>query len=116
MHSKTSYTTGLWAEFLACVYLRLHGCRILHRRYITGKNTQRAEIDIVARHGNVLVFIEVKSRPDISTAMNAVTDTQRLRLRRAAETYISRHKWSGDARFDIIAVCGYKIHWVKNAL
>ncbi len=116
MHSDTTYRRGLWAEFLARMYLRLHGYRIVACRYVTGKNTHRAEIDIIARRKNTLVFIEVKSRPDVRTAFAAITTTQRFRLRRAAETYIARTGWRGDARFDVIAVCGRKIHWIRGAL
>jgi len=113
---KTSYTTGLYAEFLARMYLRFHGYRILKNRYITGKNTSRAEIDIIAQHKNTIVFIEVKCRKDISTAWDAITPAQSVRLRRAAETFLINNKWMGDARFDVIAVCGHKIYWTKNAI
>ena len=116
MHSKTSYSKGLFAEFLARAYLRMRGYRIMKSRYITGRNTHRAEIDIIARRGNLLIFIEVKNRPDLHTAFDAITAPQAVRLRRAAETYIARTGWTGDARFDVIAVCGLRIHWIKNAI
>ena len=117
MHSnKTSYTIGLYAEFLARWYLRFHGFRILKNRYITGKNTNRAEIDIIARHRNTIVFIEVKSRQTIDAAWAAITPNQAARLRRAAETYLINKKWNGDARFDVIVVCKNKIYWAKNAI
>jgi putative endonuclease len=116
MRSKTSYQRGLFAEFLARAYLRLHGFRIVKSRYITGRNTHRAEIDIIARRGNLLIFVEVKNRRNIQTAFDAITTPQAIRLRRAAETYITRTGWVGDARFDVIAVCGLRIHWIKNSI
>ena len=116
MRSKTSYQRGLFAEFLARAYLRLHGFRIVKSRYITGRNTNRAEIDIIARRGNLLIFVEVKNRPNVRTAFDAITMRQSARLRRAAETYIARTGWAGDARFDVIAVCGLHIHWIKNSI
>lgn len=116
MRSKTSYSKGLFAEFLARNYLRVHGFRILHNRYITGRNTHRAEIDIIARRGNLIIFVEVKNRPNIQTAWDAITPPQARRLRAAAGTYLSRARWSGDARFDVIAVCGWRITWFKNAI
>jgi putative endonuclease len=116
MHSRTSYSKGLFAEFLARTYLRLHGFRIVKSRYITGRNTNRAEIDIIARRGNLLIFVEVKNRPDVQTAFDAITRHQSARLRRAAETYIARTGWTGDARFDVIAVCGMRVNWVKNSI
>lgn len=117
MHSKkTSYQIGLYSEFLARWYLRFHGYRILKSRYITGKNTNRAEIDIIAQHKSTIVFIEVKHRPTLEAAWDAITPQQIQRLRRAAETYLMNKQWLGDARFDVIAICGHKIYWSKNAI
>lgn len=117
MHSRTtSYQVGLYSEFLARMYLRLHGYKILKKRYITGKNTNRAEIDIIAKHRNTIVFVEVKSRKSVSAAWEAITPQQSLRLRRAADTYLIQNHWMGDARFDVIVVCGHKIYWAKNAI
>ena len=116
MPSKTSYSKGLFAEFLARNYLRLHGFRIVKSRSITGRHTNRAEIDIIARRGKLLLFVEVKNRPTVSTALDAVTYAQSLRLRRAGETYLAQTRWDGNARFDIIAVCGLRIHWIKNCI
>ena len=117
MRSKqTSYQAGLWAEFIARMYLRFHGFRIIHNRYVTGRNTNRAEIDIIAKRGNLIVFVEVKNRPNIETAWDAITPTQVRRLRAAADSYLGRMQWSGDARFDVIAVCGWRVTWFKNAI
>ncbi len=111
-----TYYTGIFSEWLAKMFLRLHGYRILKSRYITGKHTNRAEIDIIAKHKNTIVFIEVKCRPDLQTALDAVTPAQIKRLRNAANTYLASTRWAGDARFDVIAVCGRKIYWAKNAI
>ena len=117
MRSKTtSYQIGLYSEFLARMYLRFHGYRILQSRYITGKNTNRAEIDIIAKRKNTIVFVEVKARKTIPAAWEAITPAQSIRLRRAAETYLIQNHWHGDARFDVIIVCGHKIYWAKNAI
>ena len=113
---KTSYTVGLYSEFLARMYLRFHGYHILKSRYVTGKNTNRAEIDIIAKRKNTIVFIEVKARKTVDAAWEAITATQAARLRRAAETYLIQNHWMGNARFDVIVVCGHKIYWAKNAI
>ncbi|MDR2413110.1 MAG: YraN family protein [Rickettsiales bacterium] len=109
-----SYESGIFAEFRARWFLRFHGFRILKSRYTTGRNTNRAEIDIIARRGNLLVFCEVKKRGSVADALEAVSFGQAARLRRAAESYIAKSRWRGDARFDAIAVCGRRIHWFKN--
>ena len=113
---KTSYQIGLFSEFLARWFLRFHGYRILHNRYVTGKNTNRAEIDIIAKRKNTIIFVEVKSRQTIDAAWEAITPAQSVRLRRAAETYLLNKHWTGNARFDVIVVCGHKIYWAKNAI
>ena len=116
MRSRTSYDKGIWAEFIARTYLRAHGYKIISKRYITGRNTNRAEIDMIAKRKNTLIFIEVKKRKDIKTAWDAITPPQARRLRRSAETFIIKNCWMGDARFDAIFVCGWKIHWIKNII
>jgi len=116
LSKKTSYQVGLFAEFLARMYLRLHGYSILKTRYMTGRYTNRAEIDIIAKRKKTIVFIEVKARKNLDAAWNAITPQQSARLRRAAETYLLQKRWTGDARFDVIAVCGHKIYWAKNAI
>jgi len=117
MRSKTdTYKNGLAAEWRARMYLRLHGFRILESRYITGRNTGRAEIDIIAQRGNLMVFVEVKCRPNIMNAWGAITPGQTARLRAAAENYIARTRFRGDARFDVMIVVGWKIHWIPGAI
>ena len=116
LSNKTSYQVGLYSEFLARMYLRFHGYRILKSRYVTGKNTNRAEIDIIAKHKNTIVFVEVKARKTTTAGWDAITPQQSMRLRRAAETYLIQNHWTGDARFDVIIVCGDKIYWAKNAI
>lgn len=111
-----TYYTGLFSEWRARIFLRFHGYRILQTRYVTGKYTARAEIDIIAKRGNTIVFIEVKQRPDLQTAWAAITPKQIQRLRNAANTYLVKTHWTGNARFDVIAVCGWKIYWAKNAI
>ena len=86
--NMNSYESGLFAEFLAKMYLRFHGFRVVKSRYITGRNTGRAEIDIIARRRSLMIFVEVKRRPNIDIAWEAITPAQSIRLRRAAENFI----------------------------
>lgn len=111
-----TYETGLFSEWRARMFLRCHGWRIIDARHITGRHTGRAEIDIIARRKNIIAFIEVKCRPTLELGIAAITPAQRTRLRRAAETYIMQTNWHGDARFDVIVVCGWRIHWLRGAI
>lgn len=103
---------GQGAETLAGLLLRVKGYRILARSY----RVPAGEIDIIAGRGNVISFIEVKARNSLSDALDAVSPTQRRRIARAAEHYLSQHPdmLGRDIRFDVIAVLPGK--WPKHVI
>jgi len=61
--------SGRIAEYVALIYLRLKGYRLLAHRY----RSPAGEIDLVMRRGGVTAFIEVKSRTSIDSAVGSVT-------------------------------------------
>lgn len=67
--------------------MRLKGYRILARRF----RLPVGEIDIIARPSALVVAIEVKSRPSLGEAMEAISPRQQARIRRSAEMLIARH-------------------------
>lgn len=93
---------GRAAERLCALRLRLTGWRILARRYATPVG----EVDIVARRGALVAFIEVKHRRDAREALETITARQRTRIERAATVFLSRHpRWRKLAlRFDVMVV------------
>lgn len=93
---------GLWAERLAEILLRLKGYRILDRRY----RTKVGEIDLIARRGKRLAFVEVKRRKSQDEALDAITPKLRGRVRRAAELWQQRYDKAGrwQPAFDVIVV------------
>lgn len=99
---------GRWAETLCVWSLRLRGWRILERRRAGRRGLGVGEIDIVARRGRVVAFIEVKARARARDAVEAVTAAQRARIVRAAEIFIARAPQAAgcDARFDVMTVSG----------
>lgn len=111
---KSSYIKGVFAETIVSLYLRLHFYKILRRRYKTGNYTGRAEIDIIAKRGNLIIFVEVKYRKNLEIALNSITENQNKRLIRAAETFLLQYYPNYCARFDLIALCPPKIFWIKN--
>ena len=93
---------GRTAETLALWLLRFKGYRILARRELTAAG----ELDIVARRGATLAFVEVKQRPTVAQAAEAIDERQRQRIARASEAYLAANPalaWLG-ARFDAILV------------
>jgi putative endonuclease len=93
---------GRLAETLCALSLRLRGYRILARRF----RTPVGELDIVARRGSVLAFIEVKARASFALAAESIAPRQRYRVERAAGAYLSLfpHLARLDVRFDAMLV------------
>jgi putative endonuclease len=99
---RAAHVAGLRAEALAALALRLKGYRLVARRM----KTRAGEIDLIARRGRSLVFVEVKARADFDGAAEALLARQRARLARAAELFVStRPQWQAfDMRFDVVLV------------
>lgn len=99
-----AWRRGRAAEAVAALLLRLKGYRILARDL----RTPVGEIDLIARRGRVLVFVEVKGRPpEARTTGDALpTARQRRRIVRTAELFRARHPGLArlDVRFDVILI------------
>ena len=94
---------GKLGENLACAALAQRGYAILARRY----RTRLGEIDIVARDGATLVFIEVKARAgdEFGGAAAAVTAWKQRRIALMAVDYVARHRLENrPCRFDVVTV------------
>ena len=99
---RANYASGLRAETLAALWLWLRFYRIVGRRV----KTRSGEIDLVARRGDVLVFVEVKARGGLDAAAEALGVHQQARLARAAELYVAARPALQvlDMRFDVILI------------
>lgn len=100
MRALMSRMLGDRGERAAARHLRRHGLRIIVRGY----RTPHGEIDLVAREGGRLVFIEVKTRRQGDPA-EAVTPEKQRRLTLAALHFLSRHRLlECPCRFDVVAI------------
>ncbi len=113
--------SGKWGEREAVRLLKSKGWKIIGQRVRVGK---RDELDIIAEHGGVLVFVEVKTRKneDFGRPISAVNKAKRHRLSRAAVAYLKRLNPPPDYfRFDVVEVIGEpdmeppKIRHIENA-
>lgn len=107
---------GRKKEELAEQYLIGQGYDILEKNFYS----YAGEIDIIARDGVYLVFIEVKYRKTLRQgyAAEAVTRNKQLRIYRAAACYLHRCGLPADrvpCRFDVVAIQGEEITLIKNA-
>lgn len=95
---------GSWGEHMAADYLRSKGYTILQMNWRIGHR----DIDIVAKTGDVLVFVEVKTRRnyDYGDPTQAINYKKYHSLKLAANAYCKIHRIEGMVRFDVVTVVG----------
>ena len=106
---------GARAEELAARFLAGHGLAIVARNV----RSRLGEIDIVAREGDTLVFVEVRlrRRHDFGGAAESITASKRARIRAAAELYLARLPRVPACRIDAVLLDALDpacIDWVKD--
>lgn len=94
--------SGHVAEHLAALLLLAKGYRILERRY-GGKG---GEIDIIARRGRTVIFVEVKARASLDLALAAISAEKARLIGRRARNWLGRNPWAigHDLRADAIFI------------
>ncbi|HEY3279529.1 MAG TPA: YraN family protein [Gemmatimonadales bacterium] len=105
---------GLAAEEQAIRYLQSRGWEIAAHRFRVG----RIEIDLVARRGPVVAFVEVKARrgEGFGSPLEAITGAKRREIVKAARVWVDRCGRPSDIyRFDCIALTGNKLEHVEDA-
>jgi putative endonuclease len=101
--ARTRVILGKTGEDLACRELERRGYAILARRY----RRRGGELDIVARDGKTVVFVEVKTRDgrEFGDGVDAVTVLKRHRMVQLANDYLARHRLSDrPCRFDVVSI------------
>jgi putative endonuclease len=110
---------GRIGEDLAHRYLRSRGCTVVSRNYRPPSGA--GEIDLVVWHGDVLVFVEVKTRGSeaFGTPESAVDAEKRDRIKRAARAYSRRAGIERSrTRFDVVSIVlerPPRIEWQRDA-
>ena len=109
---------GLAGEAAAEARLRRDGLEIVAR----GFRARCGEIDLIARDGRVVVFVEVKTRTGnaFGSPAEAVTALKRRRIARAASVFLARSDWSDrPCRFDVVEVvpvgAGWRVTHIPDA-
>ena len=101
--SQKRMAFGKTGEDLACCELERRGYAIIARRH----RCRTGELDIIARDGPTLVFVEVKARDGhaFGDAAEAVTWQKQQRIVRLASEYMMRHHFSDSpCRFDVVSI------------
>lgn len=104
---KKAFMRGVNAEKIAAFWLQLKGYHIAARRF----KTHLGEIDLIARRGNTIAIVEVKARPTLVEAMEAVGQTSAKRIEDAADLWLACQpdRERLNLRFDLIAIMPYHL-------
>lgn len=101
---ETSYAKGVAAETQAAEHLKVKGYDIIETRY----KTKFGEIDVIAKQGNLICFVEVKVRAKQADALESVTPRTQKRIENSALFFLSEYPdyMNYDMRFDVITISG----------
>lgn len=111
---QAAWRFGWRAEILAAWWLRFKGHAIIARRY----RSPAGELDLIARRGSLLIFVEVKARRDYQTAAESISRRQQQRIARAAESFVAHHPRHQNAtiRFDVVLIApGHRPQHIADA-
>ncbi len=101
-------------EQAALAYLERQRLKPVERNF----RCKAGEIDLIMRDGAFLVFVEVRQRSGEAQggAAASITPAKIRRLTRAAQVYLLRFPVTPPCRFDVIAIDGEQLQWLKNAI
>jgi putative endonuclease len=101
-----AYQRGHTSEAFAAFALMLKGYSIVARRF----RTKGGEIDLIARRGNLVLIVEVKARPTLEQAMDAIAFNAQRRIEAAADLWLAKQPDYArlTLRFDMVAVLPWR--------
>jgi putative endonuclease len=109
--------SGRRAEAIAASHLERHGLAIVARNF----RRRLGEVDLIARDGETLVFVEVRlrSRSDYGGAAASITAAKRARMIKAAQLYLASMRDAPPCRFDAVLLSALdpsRIEWLQNVI
>ena len=116
----TTKAVGDAGEDRALQHLLRAGLRLVERNYrvAAGPRARGAEVDLILRERDgTLVFVEVRKRAAASRggAAATVSATKQRRLLLAAQHYLQRYAAPPPCRFDVVAIDGERLEWLRAA-
>ena len=115
--AESAAARGARAEALAADHVARHGLVIIERNF----RTRHGEIDLIARDGDSLVFVEVRmrSRTDFGGAGASVTEAKQARWIAAAQGYLMKIGREPPCRFDVVlldALDASRVTWLRDVV
>lgn len=106
---------GQAAEQRAIQHLISHGLSLVQKNFLC----KCGEIDLIMQDHHTLVFVEVRYREyaDFGSAAESVTPAKQRKICNTASYYLQKNKLTNkvDCRFDVVAIDGDKLSWIKSA-
>ena len=101
-------------ESVARQHLERHGLTLVEANF----TCKGGEIDLIMRDGASLVFVEVRQRADMAHggAAASITPAKQARLMCAAQVYLMRYRQHPPCRFDVVAIDGNRLDWLRNCI
>lgn len=113
--ANSNRSKGRQYEERAAEYLKAQGLRIIQKNF----SSRFGEIDLIAREGRYLVFVEVKYRANAKGGhpLEAVDARKRRRISKTADFYCLRYGYGEDTpcRFDVVGIMGDEVVHVRDA-
>ncbi len=105
---------GAAGEARALVHLQRHGLVLVEQNF----SCKVGEIDLIMRERQTIVFVEVRTRADArhGNAADSVTPAKQRRLLLTAQRYLQRYRLPPACRFDVVAIDGDALTWLKDAI
>jgi putative endonuclease len=113
-HRTEKQIVGQAGEDCALMHLQQHGLTLRERNF----RCKGGEIDLIMQESGTLVFVEVRKRARSrhGGAAASITYAKQRRLVIAAQVYLKRYKMPPACRFDVVAIDGADLTWLKNAI
>ena len=111
---KSNQARGHFAEKIACLYLMMKGWWPIKMNYVVGRGTGAGEVDLILVRGKTLIFVEVKYRPTLVQAMEAITVQNQIRVARSSAVFLQQNPKYKDyqVRYDAVLLAPKK--WPKH--
>ena len=111
---KNNNKKGHFAEKIACLFLMAKGWWPLHLNYVVGRGTGAGEVDLIMVRGKTLIFVEVKYRPTLVQAMEAITISNQVRVSKTSAVFLQKYPRFRDyqIRYDAVLMAPHR--WPKH--
>ena len=111
---KSNHARGHFAEKIACLYLMIKGWWPICLNFTVGRGTGAGEVDLIMERGHTLIFVEVKYRPTLIKAMEAITVQNQIRVARSSAAFLQQNPQYQNHKIRYDAVLLAPKRWPKH--